>query len=168
MEISSFGKTILFLHKVAHREVSVSRCPLREKHRIVKPEKFVTLEIKHDPKTPAHSILPPSLWRLLNKKSYLSARLDLGSILLRIRAQDMMAPPFSIGLWGLSKDKIRCLFFKTKSFTFPVQANLVKVSSTGFVSCKDSFCVCSPVYSGLSPPMYWCTCSCPSCWRQTP
>ena len=61
VELSSFGKTILFLHEVAHREVSVSRCPLREKHRIVKPEKFVTLEIKHDPKTPAHSILPPSL-----------------------------------------------------------------------------------------------------------
>ena len=61
VEVSSFGETVLLLHKVAHREVSVGRCPLREKHRIVKPEKFVTLEIKHDPKTPAHSISPPSL-----------------------------------------------------------------------------------------------------------
>ena len=37
----------------------------------------------------------------MKRKSYLSARPDLGWRVL-MRAQDMIAPPFSIGLCGLS------------------------------------------------------------------
>ena len=104
VEVSSFRETILFLHKVAHGEVSVRSCPLWQKDRIVEPEKLITLKGIMNPFSCSPDLLPPSLWRLLNKKSYLSARLDLGSILLSIKAQDIMAPPFNIGLWGLSEN----------------------------------------------------------------
>ena len=64
-------------------------------------EKFLSAEALSERKTellkPRNSY-PAILWSLLKRKSYFSARLVLGWMSCSVRAQDMMAPPLSIGL----------------------------------------------------------------------
>ena len=114
VKVRTLRKAVLLLHEVTHGEVPVGGGSLGQKHRVVEAKKFVASDTN----------------------SYFSAGPDLGSILFRMRAQDMMAPPFSMGLWGLSA--IKWLLFKVfitpDLLTVPVQTYRIEVASTWFFS----------------------------------
>ena len=129
-------KAVLLLHEVTHWKVSIRCASLRQEDWVVETKELVSSNQKLVifVSTNQQQVLPPILWRLSKRNSYLSGKPILGWIRSKMREQDMMAPPFSIALWGLSRVKI-CLLFSHLFFinTFPVQTYLVEVPPTGLI-----------------------------------
>ena len=145
-------KAVLLLHEVTHWKVSIRCASLRQEDWVVETKELVSSNQKLVifVSTNQQRVLPPILWRLSKRNSYLSGKPILGWIRSKMREQDMMAPPFSIALWGLSRSQY-------------VYSFLLSSSSILFLSRQISL-----KFLPLgSYPMYSCTVSWPRCWRQT-